>query len=109
MFEVAPAWRGAIEGHRVRQVAGLSETDDAMVLLESPPIDDSRQPFPNLLRVRPTGSVVWRAELPVPGDWTDSYVEFEQNDGVLSANSWSCYYVVLDRETGRILSREFTK
>ena len=62
-----------------------------------------------LLRVRPDGNIVWRAELPLPDDWTDQYVEFAQSDGVLSANSWSTYYVLLDPETGRILSKEFTK
>lgn len=89
VFDRAPRWRGRIEGHRVQQTAALAGTDDAIVLLEPPPIDDSLQPFPNLLRVGPD---VWRAELPFPDDWTDQYVAFEQRDGVLTANTWSCYF-----------------
>ena len=44
-----------------------------------------------------------------PDDWTDQYVEFSLLEGVLSANRWSCYFVVLDPETGCIRFREFTK
>lgn len=109
VFGSAPRWRGRIEGHRVEQAAALAGTDDAIVLLEPPPIDDLLRPFRNLLRVAADGTIVWRAELPVPADWTDQYVNFEQHAGILSANSWSCYFVVLDRETGDIVSKEFTK
>jgi hypothetical protein len=109
VFDDPPTWHGRIEGRPVRQAASLSETPDAIVLLEPPLIEDSRQPFPNLLRVGPDGQVVWRAELPEPGDWTDEYVEFGHRDGKLTANSWSCFHVVLDPETGRILSKKFTK
>jgi hypothetical protein len=109
VFDSSPTWRGRFDGEGVRHVLSLAESDDAVVLLEAPPIDDSLQPFFNLVRVRPNGEIVWRAEHPIPEDWTDGYVAVEQNDGVLSANSWSCYYVVLDPDTGRILSSVFTK
>jgi hypothetical protein len=110
VFEDAPAWRGRIDGHRATKAAALPETPDAIVLLESPEIDDSRTPFLNLLRVGPCGEVKWRAELPEPDDWTDEYVDFDlYPDGALGANTWSCFSVALDPETGRILSKVFTK
>ena len=109
VFDGPPTWRGRVEGHWVKQAAALPGTEDALVLLDPPLTDDSHTPFPNLLRAGPDGQVVWRAELPVPDDWTDEYVEFRQHDGVLSANSWSSFYVVLDPETGCIRSTEFTK
>lgn len=109
VFHAWPMWSGRIDGRPVLQAIALTETDDVIVRVDPPEIDDSLEPYSNLFRVDPAGQVVWRAELPLPEDWTDGYVEFEIAAGELTANSWSCYAVTLDPGTGSILSKRFTK
>lgn len=64
--------------------------------------------FQNLMRRRADDSIVWYADLPSPGA-NDAYVSADWQGNELIANSWSCYRVELDLETGHILSKTFTK
>jgi hypothetical protein len=92
---------GAPEWHAL----SVPGSDDRIVLFEYPEGDgDSR----NLVRMTSEGHVVWRAELPDPGS-NDAYVEVRWRDGRLTANSWSCFLVELDPDTGQLLSATFTK
>lgn len=109
VFGEPPQWSGLIDGRPVIQAVAVTGSTDVIVRVEPPEIDDSCSPYPNLFRVDPAGRIVWRAELPVPEDWTDSYTEFEVVDAELSAFSWSCYGVRLDPSTGAIVSKVFTK
>jgi hypothetical protein len=106
-------WRGRPDGHPAVSAVLLPDTDDAVVLLayESAP----RKPlgdlvgWPNLVRVRPDGTVVWRvAARPSPGD-RDWWVSVEVASDALFANTWSCYRCRLDQESGSTLSSVFTK
>jgi hypothetical protein len=60
----------------------------------------------NLIRVSNAGSLVWRAQLP---ETDDSWVACRFEDAVLFANSWSCYLVRLEANSGRIISKTITK
>lgn len=98
-------WQGRPDGYRVWKVLPISDSEDCLVLLEF--WERSQYAFQNLLRVRPNGSIVWRAELPDRG--ADSYVGVEWTTGELTAGSWSGFEVVLNPNTGRIISKKFTK
>ena len=101
-------WLDLPEGYAVRAVAAIPETDDCLVLLKGD-TDKASQPghFENLWRYSYETGVIWRAELPQSG--SDCYVSFALEAVGLRANSWSCYLVAIDIETGRIQSRTFTK
>jgi hypothetical protein len=58
--------------------------------------------FPNVLRFRLDGSIVWQAELPTQSN--DVYTNLEWMDGKLHAFSRSCMSVLLDENTGKIVS-----
>ncbi len=53
-----------------------------------------------------TGERLW---LDLPQSGSDCYVSFALEAGGLRANSWSCYLVAIDINTGQIQSRTFTK
>ncbi len=97
-------WRGQPDGYPVWKALSAPDSDDFLVLLR---YDRGPKTFQNLLRIRPDGSVVWQAEL--PDRIFDTYVGMEWSDGRLTAGSWSGFEVVLDPDTGRILSQKFTK
>jgi hypothetical protein len=60
----------------------------------------------NLRCYGPLGEL-WQAELGEPSG--GHYVAFETDGDRILANSWDCYLVELDRDTGKILSKTFTK
>ena len=63
----------------------------------------------NLVRVEPDGRISWRGELP-SGSGTDSFVDFDvDQDGDISAQTWSGYRVRLAGRDGRLLESIFTK
>lgn len=98
-------WRGQPLGYSVQMVLPTPSSDAFLVLLRY-----DRGPttaFRNLLRLQPDGAVVWQAELPDRG--YDAYTDVEWRNHVLTAFSWSGFLVVLDPDSGRILSTRFTK
>ena len=108
-------WSGLIAGSGVRRAEAISGTDDCLVILE---FDYAQPPrFQNLIRCRSTGSIVWRAPLPVESETAsgyngvvgDSYVNLHVLEGEIFATTWSGWRLKLDRESGSILSREFVK
>jgi hypothetical protein len=66
-----------------------------------------KQAFQNVLRCNSSGSIVWVAELPEKSG--DVYTYLDWHDQKLRAGSWSCFSVILDIETGKILASVFTK
>lgn len=58
--------------------------------------------FRNILRCKPDGSIKWQVELPTSTN--DVYTDVAWKDGQLTAFSRSCISVVLDVETGKIIS-----
>jgi hypothetical protein len=102
-------WTGRPDGLRVAKAIQIPKTSKAVVLL-MPPSDPSR-PVPSyypsdLVCVNAEGIVVWRA---AALGLSDGWVEVSWNNGVLVANTWSCYCVRLDPADGSELSRIFTK
>jgi hypothetical protein len=102
-------WRGRPDGYSVVFAAPLPGTDDAIVLLNAElglrnPLGDLKG-WPDLLRVGPDGTVVWRASA---GD-RDWWVSIAVTDAELRANTWSGYRKQLDPRTGDTLSSVFTK
>jgi hypothetical protein len=88
----------------------LPDTPDGVVLLDwmdRPPGIEEWHPYQNVLRIRPDGSIVWRAELP-SGETLKSFTATSWDEGRLIAQAWS-HRCVLDAETGRILETTFTK
>jgi outer membrane protein assembly factor BamB len=62
----------------------------------------------NLFCYRADGSLKWKAELP-PNTGQDFFVAVALVGAELRANTWSCYALWLDPETGRTLRSHFTK
>jgi hypothetical protein len=97
-------YRGKPQGFPVEK-AVLSQNDAIIVLLkyEVKKYGD----FENLLLLKPDGTALWYAQLPTSSG--DAYVDFEVSNSKLFANSWSCYRVEIDVQTGKILQQDFTK
>jgi len=103
-------WHGRPDGKPVRSAIALPGTDDAVVVLDCGA--GERLPggvirgWPNLVRVRADGSVAWRT---TALDAQDSWVSVQWSSGVLTANTWTCFAVTLDPDSGAKLSQRFTK
>ena len=80
----------------------LAGSDDVLVYSEP----SASRPRPPLQRLRAGGSVAW-AVLPPEGQ--DSWVSASVVDGTVTANSWSCWHVMIDLESGQETERTFTK
>lgn len=99
-------WRGQPEGFPVAWAGSVPGSDYGIVLYENYRPEKTYGSFDNLVRVRPFGSIVWRAQLPATGD---VYTAAEISQGALSAFSCGCYRVRVDFDTGRITEKAFTK
>ena len=95
---------------QVFQELPVPGSDDRIVLL-NPDLGHPQQPFYNLFRTDSHGNTVWRAELPWPErtDRHDGYVEIRWDGPSIAANTWSGWYVLIDPESGKILSKEFVR
>jgi hypothetical protein len=84
------------------------EYEDSVVILFDPDsADEGNGRFHNLVAFDRSGQVLWRAELPTT-DPGDRYYKIPSSDP-LTAYSVRSYDCVIDRRTGRILDRTFTK
>jgi hypothetical protein len=84
-------------------VVAIPGTDHAIVLL------DYMQGADNLVRIDAAGTVQWRTSPNATSD-PDGFVAARIDKlGILSANSWSGYFMVVDLDLGRVTSIEFTK
>ena len=63
--------------------------------------------FQNLESFTPAGDKVWTAEPPNTGS-TATYVGFNSIDPLIAV-SFSCWACKIDMNTGKIVSKEFTK
>jgi len=99
-------WQGKPDRHAVAKVLPLSSSEDCIALLRWWP--GPGRDFPNVLRCRPDGSVVWRAPVARPGH-RDCYSDISWTGGGLHAFAISGFSVALDEATGAILSRSFAK
>jgi hypothetical protein len=88
----------------VRQIP-IKDSTDQLIFLR---YDLAEGRFRNILRVTAEGHEVWQVELP-EGSLSDAYHHIDTWDGKLHANSWSCYHVEIDWESGKLISSTFTK
>lgn len=98
-------WEGRPFGTTVLDIAVLAPENDAILLLDY--MEMGSGPSRNLIKLDSDGKVSWTAELPT-GEPSDCYVSFHL-DGDVFAHSWSCYRVRIDRRSGLITERTFTK
>lgn len=85
-----------IPNHNISTILSIPDSDDSIVMIQY------TGSFQNVLRCNPDGSILWRAELPTDSD--DVYTNIEWKNQQLTAFSRSLISVVLDVETGKILS-----
>ena len=62
----------------------------------------------NLVRVDADGNVLWKAAPPTNG-MQDCFTRMLWDGRSLTANTWSCYRVSVDPQTGNVTVLEFTK
>jgi hypothetical protein len=106
-------WHGRPDGYPVYLAAALPGTDDAIAVLnwEAGPRNPlgNVKSWPNLIRVRPDGTVVWRTLASIGSGEPDFWVSLHITDRGVFANTWSCYRRQLDQDSGRVLASMFTK
>ena len=98
-------WHGRPDGRSALSVAAIPSASDAIVLLHW--MGGATSAVRNLIRCRPDGSVVWRAELPRPSD--DFYTSVQWHGERLIGYTWSGHLCELDGDTGTMLALEFVK
>ena len=105
MKDLPQALHGKVDGYAVRKILEIPNSDDVIVLLVY--WDDPAKFFQNLIRLAPSGDVVWRAKYPMTTH--DAYVEINWQGSELIGNTWDGYWTVLDADTGNVLSSTFVK
>lgn len=97
---------GKVLGRPVEDGIPLDDVDLIGVLIEA---EVGWHPSSNLVAITPAGDLAWIAELP-DSSGGESYVSIQSApEGQLAATSWSGYHVIIDRRSGSILRRSFTK
>jgi hypothetical protein len=86
----------AFPSYEIGLLLDIPDSQEKIVMLKY------SEPFANVLRCQLNGFIVWQAELPAGSD--DVYTNIEWKDQKLHAFSRSCSSVLLDENTGRILS-----
>ena len=99
-------WRGQPENRPVECATSIRIADDGLALYHYYRPDHPYGGFQNLVRVRPNGSIAWRAELP---ESDDKYVAVKLVEGRIAAYSYGGYDVEIDLDTGRIVLKVFSK
>jgi hypothetical protein len=99
-------WHGKPEQRPVEWATAIRSSDDGLALYHYYRPDHPYGAFQNLVRVRPDGSIVWRAELP---ESDDKYVNADLREGRLFSYSYGGYHVEINVDNGRIISKQFSK
>lgn len=88
--------QGSMPNYEISTLLPIPQSKEKIIMLQ---YDEA---FPNILRCRLDGSIIWQAELPTKSN--DVYTNIEWKDGKLHAFSRSCVSVILDENTGKIVS-----
>jgi hypothetical protein len=88
--------KGSLPNYEIGLLLSIPNSEEKIVMLKY------SEAFRNVLRCRFDGSILWQAELPTESN--DVYTNVEWKDGQLHAFSRSCATVVLNENTGRIIS-----
>ncbi len=97
-----------MEDRRIVKSIELPGTCDTIILWEAIHNRLSARNDHNLARLDCRGEIIWTARLPERTS-PDSFVDVYLDGNVLSANTWSCFHVTLDGNTGALLTETFTK
>jgi len=62
----------------------------------------------NLMRIDVEGNILWKASPPT-NNMQDCFTRIRWDGRALSANTWSCYRVAVDPDSGEVTVLEFTK
>jgi len=89
--------KNPLPNYKISALLNVPNSNDKVIMLKY------TESFPNILRCRLDGSIVWQAELPTPDD---VYTNVEWKDQKLHAFTRSTSSVLLDENTGGILSTE---
>src|SRR5574341_1168038 len=99
-------WQGRPYGCSVEKIMPMPGRPGCIVLLDHREFSRSEIRYlGNLINVGPDGKTIWSVPL---FRSHDSFVDFDWEGNMLFANTWSCFRVQIDLETGKILSRIFT-
>jgi hypothetical protein len=98
-------WTWCPPSARVIGVLATAGGVDAIVLTE--PIASLPRGVPTLFRLRGGGALAWTAEVLPKGDGT--YVAAEAHGSQIAANTWDGRRVVIDVDTGCIITVSFAK
>jgi len=88
--------KDALPNYEISILLEIPNNEEKIAMLK---YDES---FSNILRCRLDGLIIWQAELPTQSN--DVYTNIEWKDGRLHAFSRSCVSVILDENTGEIVS-----
>ena len=88
--------KGSLPNYEISILLEIPNSKEKIAMLKY------EEAFPNILRFRLDGSIIWQAELPTQSN--DVYTNIEWKDGKLHAFSRSCISVLLDENTGKIVS-----
>src|SRR5438552_8610468 len=97
-------WHGLYRGQKVKTALPIEQGEKCILLLDE--ADYSKNLIYNLLCIDRAGSVIWTAPLP---SCPDSFVQIKLGGDSLHAQSWSGYRLVLDLQSGKVLSEVFIK
>ena len=86
--------------YEIIKLLSILDSDDRIIMLKY------TEDFQNILRCQPDGTVLWQAELPTPDD---VYAKMIWKGNELVASCRSRVSVILDIETGAILSTQALK
>ena len=110
--ETGLVWRGRPDGRPAISAVLLPGTEDAVVVL-SPhdlrgPLQEIKR-WPNLVRVRPDGTVVWRISADPASSEVDWWTSAGMEGDRLLAVTWCSQVCELDPASGAVLSKLLTK
>jgi hypothetical protein len=91
--------KNTLPNYEISTLLEIADSNDKIIMLKY------TEAFPNIFRCQFDGSIAWQAELPVADD---VYTNVEWKDQKLHAFSRSCQSILLDENTGRILSSELS-
>jgi hypothetical protein len=94
------------EGRKILQEVVLPYNSGKLVLYDWISYEGFRSPQ-NLELHESSGNIIWAAK--PPDDSADCFVRVRLDGDTIVANSFSAWMVTLDKQTGKILTKVFTK
>jgi outer membrane protein assembly factor BamB len=100
----SPSWSGRYKGAPIKQAIPI-DYGRLCILLIDPDVNQAPV-FENLFCIDVSGNPVWIAKVPSS---PDVFLEIIMGDDGLLAKSWSGFSVLLNKDTGSEIKRNFSK